>query len=203
MKKVFFDTGMMFRLYVMPGYGCLFILYYGAVCAGRRIGKLADYRKPSSSLASSLIISLVHSGSNTTLIVTDFMPSMDSSFMRASSTMKSAIGQDGAVMVMSIVRSPESERSILSTGISGSKTVLSIATTFSSISRCCCASIYGVVLSCSFIFCKDSALFSTKIVVSLLMLWIISLILQISTTLVSSLCGMASVVGNQIKYKPI
>lgn len=25
MKKVFFDTDMMFRLYVMPGYGCLFI----------------------------------------------------------------------------------------------------------------------------------------------------------------------------------
>ena len=59
-------------------------------------------RSPSSSLASSVIISCDHSGSKTRLTLTVVSPSIVSSFRRTSSLMKSAMGQEGAVMVIDV-----------------------------------------------------------------------------------------------------
>ena len=61
-----------------------------------------DYSRPSSSLASSLIMSLFHSGSKTMLICAFRTPSIELTFYRTSSMIKSAAGQLGAVNVISI-----------------------------------------------------------------------------------------------------
>ena len=63
---------------------------------------------PKSSLASSLIMSLFHSGSKTTFTFTVFTSGMPSSFCWMSSRMKSAAGQLGAVKVMSMSMSKPS-----------------------------------------------------------------------------------------------
>ena len=70
-------------------------------------------RKPNSNFASSVIMSLSHSGSKTKLIWADVIPSTDSIFWRISSMIKSAAGQLGAVNVISITTSPLSCKSIL------------------------------------------------------------------------------------------
>ena len=78
----------------------------GNAAGGRVIFRLAHHRNPSSSLASSLIMSCVHAGSNTMVTLHPLAPSSEATLFSTSCGRLSATGQLGEVSVMSMWMNP-------------------------------------------------------------------------------------------------